>query len=401
MEDPAIGVCPQLSVRVDGETLTGLMDTGSQVTMMSASFFSQHLGKRTNTAPPASKYRLTAANGTVIPYDGFISVDVLCDGVTVPGAVIFITSPTPNQPPFIVGMNILKFLPSFKARIFSSPMPKLSLAHSSGSSELIPAQCMLTVAATCNSNYSQPVLIEPIQGAPPGLVTVQGLASPNKGKVPITLFNPTDQDIILPPRARIGLVQPATVAQVSLTTPEADDSPSVPEECSPSPLIDLSKITLPDTLSPQEKGKILKLVEDNADVFAWKEDQLGLCDMLQHKISVTSETPVAQPYRRIPPSQMAEVRDHLESLLAQEIITPSQSPYASPIVVVRKKNGEIRMCCDFRKLNAITRRDAYPLPRLDECIDALSGAQLFSTLDLASGYHQTEVLHDDREKNSL
>ena len=110
---------------------------------------------------------------------------------------------------------------------------------------------------------------------------------------------------------------------------------------------------------------------------------------------------MAQPYRRIPPTQLQEVREHLDTLLKKDIIRPSTSPYAAPIVIVRKKNGSIRCCCDYRRLNEITVRDAFPLPRMDECIDALSGAKFFSTLDLASGYHQVMMDEEDRHKTAF
>ena len=207
----------------------------------------------------------------------------------------------------------------------------------------------------------------------------------------MTLLNPTDEDIIVPSKARLGLLQLATIAHVAVTTEDSDKPPTV----------DMSKINFGDNLLESQQKQLESLISANADVFAWRDDQLGLCDLLQHRIVVTSDNPTAQPYRRLPPSQLTEVRAHLDNLLAQDIISPSTSPYAAPIVVVRKKNNEIRMCCDYRKLNAITKKDSYPLPRMDECIDALTGAHWFSTLDLASGYHQTEVHPDDQEKTAF
>ena len=128
---------------------------------------------------------------------------------------------------------------------------------------------------------------------------------------------------------------------------------------------------------------------------------MGCTDLLKHRIVLTTDIPIAQPYRRIPPSQLREVRDHLDKLLSQDIIAPSSSPYAAPIVLVRKKSGELRMCCDYRKLNSFTRKYAFPIPRMEECIDALTGAKYFSALDLASRYHQVEMAEEDREKTAF
>ncbi|KAK3768943.1 hypothetical protein RRG08_060379 [Elysia crispata] len=128
---------------------------------------------------------------------------------------------------------------------------------------------------------------------------------------------------------------------------------------------------------------------------------MGCTGLLKHRIVLTRDTPTAQPYRRIPPYQLKEVHSHLDKLLALEIISPSTSPYAAPIVLVRRKSGELRMCCDYRRLHEITRKDAFLIPRMEECIDALGGSKYFSTLDLASGYHQVEMAEEDKEKTAF
>jgi hypothetical protein len=79
----------------------------------------------------------------------------------------------------------------------------------------------------------------------------------------------------------------------------------------------------------------------------------------------------------------------------------STSPWASPIVLVRKKNGKIRPCVDYRKLNEVTQKDAYPIPRMQECLDCLAGAVTFSTLDMTSGYNQVPVARGDRAKTAF
>ena len=126
----------------------------------------------------------------------------------------------------------------------------------------------------------------------------------------------------------------------------------------------------------------------------------GKTDVVKHSIRVKG-LPVRQPLRRIPYSLQDSVSKEVKKMLHQGMIRENNSPWSSPVVMVKKEDGSWRFCIDFRKLNERTEKDAYPLPRIDETLEALAGSRFFSTLDLASGYWQVEVEENDRGKTAF
>ena len=154
-------------------------------------------------------------------------------------------------------------------------------------------------------------------------------------------------------------------------------------------------------LSEEQRRAFFHLLITYADVFAMSKMDVGRTGKLKHSIFTGNATPVRQSTRRIPVHRRDEVQKMLKDMLRDDIIEPSNSPWASPIVLVRKKDGSVRMCIDYRKLNAITQKDAFPLPRIDDTLDILSGSKWFSTLDLISGYWQVEVAKEDRDKTAF
>ena len=122
------------------------------------------------------------------------------------------------------------------------------------------------------------------------------------------------------------------------------------------------------------------------DVFASPSGELGHTTIVQHTIDTGGSHPVKQSPRRLPQVQRDIADKEVEKMLEKGFIEHSDSPWASPIVLVTKKDGSTRFCIDYRRLNDVMRKDSFPLPRIDETIESLTGAQWFSTLDLASGY---------------
>ena len=131
------------------------------------------------------------------------------------------------------------------------------------------------------------------------------------------------------------------------------------------------------------------------------ENDLGLTSLAQHAIDTGDAKPIKQPFRRVPLAFADEEKKAIDKLLSQGVIRPSKSPWASALCLVRKKDGSVRPCVDYRRLNKVTKPDAFPVPKVDECIDAVSGSKIFSTLDLTSGYFQVPVKEEDIPKTAF
>ena len=143
--------------------------------------------------------------------------------------------------------------------------------------------------------------------------------------------------------------------------------------------------------TPQQRERAKSTIEKYSFLFAMDSLDLGKTDLVKHHIELSNYAPIKDRYRRIPPHQYEEVRKHLKEMLEIGAIRRSNSPWASPVVLVRKKDGSLRFCIDLGKLNARTVKDAYSLPRIEDALDSLNGACIFTSLDLKSGYWQVEL----------
>lgn len=148
----------------------------------------------------------------------------------------------------------------------------------------------------------------------------------------------------------------------------------------------------------EEQRQVHQLLQKYADVFVRDEFDLGHTDVIKHKIELTGDTPIKLPYCRIPRPFVPEVRDHLKGLLKKGIIR--FSPWSFPVVLMWKASGAIRMCIDYRALNARTRPDAHPLHRIPEVM-IYWGKQLYSPLSIFQGYRHLAIAQEDIAKTAL
>lgn len=200
---------------------------------------------------------------------------------------------------------------------------------------------------------------------------------------------------------RAKVIEPSLVSDVS-TLP---DCPQIKSHCPDSVSVQsrLCQLGLSDIdiescqVSPEYKERLAELIVKYESIFSRDKLDCGKADGYLHRIRVLDEKPFRLPCRRIPPTQYEKLRQVLDEMEERDIIRKSSSEFASPLVLVSKKSGDLRICNDFRWLNARTLKDAHPLPHPADALAALGGNAFFSTMDLTSGYYNVEVHEEDKK----
>ena len=152
--------------------------------------------------------------------------------------------------------------------------------------------------------------------------------------------------------------------------------------------------------NPTDLNKAVDLLLEFWDVFA-HADQHGHTHLLEHAIDTGDSPPIKCKYRPPNPALEDDLQQQVQKWLDQDIIEESESPWSSNLVAVRKKNGDIRWCVDWRRLNEVTKSDAYPMPHVTDTIRKLAGSTIFSGLDLRGAFHVIDIVDQDREKTAF
>ena len=253
------------------------------------------------------------------------------------------------------------------------------------------------------SSPASPVLVDTGPVPRSGLLVGRTIIDPDARAVGVVVANLTQRPWRIRAGRAIGSCEQVDLADHSVmrnvTQVSHDAQPSL---CQPrfdhlQELIGRSCVGL----SEEQCSRVSDLIKGFADVFSAGDHDLGRTNLAEHTINTGNSRPVKVPPRRIPIHKRQEAEDTVEKLKQQGLIEPSQSPWSSALVFVRKKDGTLRCCVDYRLLNAATIKDTYPLPRIDATLDALSGSTWFSTLDLKSGYHQIILSESDRPKTAF
>ena len=157
----------------------------------------------------------------------------------------------------------------------------------------------------------------------------------------------------------------------------------------------------PVDMTLEQQKRFIRMIYEHKKVFSLHDEDLGYCDKLEHSIPTTDDKSIYLPHRTILPQLQGEVRKCLDKWLKQGIIQHSTSPYASQVVLVHKKSGEIRICVDFHHFNGVTIHDAFPLPRIEEALAAVQDCLWFTAFDLAQGYLQVVMKKSDQHKTAF
>ena len=214
------------------------------------------------------------------------------------------------------------------------------------------------------------------------------------GIVPIRLLNPTKEVVNLQAGVCCAEASAALSTQI-VESPKPDSNSSLPSHLTE--LYEKASVHL----SPDQASGLSKQLSEFCTVFAKDDDDLGRTNLIKHTVKTGNAAPIRVPPRRLPFQLRQEIDIQVDDMLKKGVIEPSVSPWAAPVVLVAKKDGKKRFCVDYRALNAVTEKDAYPLPRIDDSLDSLSGMSWFSTLDLMSGYWQVEIEQADRPKTAF
>ncbi len=229
-----------------------------------------------------------------------------------------------------------------------------------------------------------------------GIAVARTLTIAENGQTVVRLMNPTNSPFVLQPGMQLGEFTPISSDDVvehsdvvcNVSTPSTQVSP-------------LQFEGQKGFLSDSQVNELHSLLHEFCDVFSKSPTDFGRTNIVTHKINTDNAIPIQKRAYRTSPKMQEVIQSHVDDMVAKGIVEASHSPWAAPIVMVRKKDGTWRFCVDYRGLNSVTIKDAHPLPRTDDTLDALRGSSIFSTMDLSSGYWQVHLHEADKPKTAF
>ena len=414
----AIGPTMVVDVEVEGVLVSAVVDTGSQLTIISRPFLhkvKRHLESKGESIAQLELTRTAfyGMSGTLLEITARVNLSFSLDGNTVQ-APVFI-QPHSEQD-CLLGSNVLGPLGITVCRASGEIMGTAPQQPEVASVSLVqtvrvPRKTGLFAEAEVEGQCREGEALVFEHGdrlmADHGLISHDSLVTVRPGnKIFVPLHNEEAFSRSIEKNVQVGTVvtlNERQMGEVEISSCNSVHSePTVNSAHKPRHEQLLAMLNLPkDELSVVEYEKIRDFLCSNMDVFALDDTELGCTSLVQHEIDTGEHSPMKQHFRRVPFVHREKISQMVDDMLEKGIIQPSSSPWASPIVLVPKKDGQLRFCVDYRRLNSVTKKDQYPLPRIEDILDSLGEMHYFSTLDLASGYWQIEMGEEARQKSAF
>ncbi|GBM17553.1 Retrovirus-related Pol polyprotein from transposon 297 [Araneus ventricosus] len=374
-----------------------LVDTGSNVTLLRTDLAQKLKEQFIYTAPNIS---LKTATGEKTEIRGKLDASLECGSRKFHHRIYVadITDPCILGLDFLQKFNFTVDLEKNEIRTGGEEIPlfSASVQHSKSFSVLakkrtiIPArsECLIQRFPEVPGQFRYAVTDFPSQASQKGVLVAATLVDLEMEAIPVIILNLNNKPKILDKGDVIATCEPVV------------DIIARPQEFSGAQYLP-STFENFQILNEEQRTAVRKLLNEFQNLFSTCDADVGRCNMTQHRINTGDHPPIKQYPRRLPLARKEEADHLVKEMVDNGIIEESLGPWASPIVLVKKKDGSTRFCVDYRKLNEITKKDCYPLPRIDDTLDALNGSQWFTTLDLKSGYWQIEIRPEDREKTAF
>lgn len=402
---------------VNNKALAFLVDTGANVTILSKHFINNQDPSLQERIEPVN-ISLITATGESAPFVGQIKLKIGI-GTKIYDQNVLIADIANDG---ILGMDFLVdhqcdvLLSQNKLKIKGEIIQCFHYASSAKSSYRVAIQETVEVPASSEiivyGKSSDPVfrgntgLIEPYDQfvEKNGVLVARVIVNPDMYNIPLRLINVQDKPCTLYEGAIVAHCHRITDNNIQ-TSEVVNSIASGSDESKkggqlPSHLLDVYESSKED-LDENQRDEFKNLLIEYGDIFSKNSDDLGVTNLVEHTINTGYHAPVRQRPRRIPLARMADAEAEIQKLLKQDVIEPSSSPWNSNIVLVKKSDNTWRFCIDYRAVNEAVIKNSHPLPRIDDTIDALSGAKFFSNVDLKAGYFQIPVAERDRPKTSF
>ncbi|MEW8548544.1 MAG: reverse transcriptase family protein, partial [Candidatus Thiodiazotropha sp.] len=402
-----------------------MIDSGSNITTVCEEFYQSLPHKPVLKSLNDFDLEVECAGGNKLPYTGYIEATLQVhflphSEIEVPVLVVPTTEYS-LKVPVVIGTNVIRqcrnmcdsdmIVPAeWKDAFISSQIGHIGVVKSTNKIPLKiqPNETVTLSGLVRKSRQVDTAVTETTEGASSRIGVCPRVVKISKDekceRVAVRIFNISAKTLEIQPKSSLcELHEVKVLRSVDPIQQEGKHARNNQQRAQASTTAQLpDKIDLTDSnITEKEKERLKEFLNKWQGIFSKGVTDLGKCDLVKHQIKLTDDQPFKEPHRRIPPALFQEVREHLREMIEAGAIRPSESPYSSNVVIVRKKDGSIRFCVDFRKLNNRTIKDAYALPRVEDTLHLLAGSRYFTKLDLRSGYWQVEIDEPDKHKTAF